>query len=161
MRTRLRELYPAARGSQGLVAKNVPFRTNYPFILEKSPFVPLNGLFCIINGIFRLNGTFYATSPWTRDHATQSSPFRTYEGKQEFCLVTTTRRCTLRGTCQAGRLSQGPHTNEEKLWWWLNTGVSSVLRGGCSWLKDSAHHCKSPSATSPHEGRQFAFKEVW
>ena len=32
-------------------------------IIENSPFKGTNGLFSKINGIFRLNGTFYATSP--------------------------------------------------------------------------------------------------
>ena len=41
----------------------VPFKRNIPFIIQNSPFKGTNGLFSIINGIFCLNGTFYATSP--------------------------------------------------------------------------------------------------
>ena len=38
-------------------------KTEYSVYYRVSQFVPLNGLFGIIYGIFRLKGTFYATSP--------------------------------------------------------------------------------------------------
>ena len=70
-------------------------------MIENSPFVPLNGLFCIMNGIFRLNGTFYATSPCAR---TFQPRFLSRE-----CLES--RILTLRANCLPPSCPSGPSFN--------------------------------------------------